>query len=371
MIARTLTIAALASGLFAQESTERRKVDDGWFDVSDFLKEKYGFLPIVMPITEPAIGYGAAGGLLFLSKPLGDAVAGRGRPSLTMLGGMATENGSQAGAIGDMRYWLEDRLQTRVFAVDGSINLEYHGVGEDTVLDRTPLHYNLDPAGVSLDARYRLGESNWWVGLGYNLAEVNVAFEDPSASGLPSFERRTAIGGLVPSVTYDSRDNMFTPTSGSYLETTAGLFDDSLGGDHDFQRVSLIGMHFMELSERWFLGVRADAAATFGTVPFYLQPYVPLRGVPMLRYQGETMASCEVELRWQFWQRFSVVGFSGVGAAWNDFEHYDNSSTAFSWGTGLRYELAREYGIHFGFDVAFGPEENVLYIQVGSAWTRP
>jgi hypothetical protein len=27
--------------------------DDGWLDVSGFLDEKYGFLPVVIPITEP------------------------------------------------------------------------------------------------------------------------------------------------------------------------------------------------------------------------------------------------------------------------------------------------------------------------------
>ncbi|HEY3494662.1 MAG TPA: hypothetical protein VGK73_08260, partial [Polyangiaceae bacterium] len=58
-------------------STEPEKAkdpaDDGWPDMSGFLDEKYGFLPIVMPITEPAVGYGAAGGLLFITKPLGAA----------------------------------------------------------------------------------------------------------------------------------------------------------------------------------------------------------------------------------------------------------------------------------------------------------
>src|SRR5438045_8169006 len=46
---------------------------DGWPDLSAFLDEKFGFLPVAMPITEPAIGYGAVGGLAFLSKSLGDA----------------------------------------------------------------------------------------------------------------------------------------------------------------------------------------------------------------------------------------------------------------------------------------------------------
>src|SRR4051812_15849985 len=85
---------------------------DGWPDMSAFLDEKYGFLPIAMPITEPAVGYGAVGGLAFLSKSFGDAAKGLGRPNITFVGGMGTSNGSW-GAFGiDSRYWLEDHLQT-------------------------------------------------------------------------------------------------------------------------------------------------------------------------------------------------------------------------------------------------------------------
>src|SRR3954468_17175536 len=40
--------------------------DDGAFDVSNFLSTRVGFLPIAMPITEPAVGYGLSLGLTFL-----------------------------------------------------------------------------------------------------------------------------------------------------------------------------------------------------------------------------------------------------------------------------------------------------------------
>ena len=49
---------------------KRRRVSfrhpaDGWFDASEFLDTAYGFIPIIAPITEPAVGYGAVGGLMF------------------------------------------------------------------------------------------------------------------------------------------------------------------------------------------------------------------------------------------------------------------------------------------------------------------
>jgi len=82
VLAVAVLLTSGATRLFAQEKP-KKPVDDGWPDLSSFLKEKYGFLPIVVPITEPAVGYGAAGGVAFLSKSLGQAQAGFGRPDIT------------------------------------------------------------------------------------------------------------------------------------------------------------------------------------------------------------------------------------------------------------------------------------------------
>ena len=90
-----------------------------------------------------------------------------------------------------------------------------------------------------------------------------------------------------------------------------------------------------------------------------------------MRYQGEETAQIEAELRWQFWKRFSLVGFVGGGAAWNDFERLENTQSVVAGGTGFRYEIARKFGIHMGVDLAFGPDNTAVYIQVGSAWMRP
>ena len=36
--------------------------------------------------------------------------------------------------------------------------------------------------------------------------------------------------------------------------------------------------------------------------------------------------------------------------------------------TGFRYLIVRKFGLHSGVDVARGPEDTYLYIQIGSAW---
>jgi hypothetical protein len=346
--------------------------EDGWFDVSGFLDEKYGFLPIVIPITEPAVGYGAAVALAFLSQPLGEARAGFGRPDITLAGGVGTENGSWGLLVGDVRHWLDDRLETQAGLTHLSANLDFHGIGQDARLDKHPLRYNLEPTGGVVRAKYRLGDSTAWAGLGYAFAVTRVTFEAPAGTpALPDFQRESKVGGLTPSFTYDTRDNLFTPLRGTFVEAVVGVFSPALGGDDDFQRLQLTAMQFIPLLSTLYLGLRGDGAATFGDAPFYLRPFIALRGAPIMRYQGDEVASVEAELRWRFWRRFSVVGFAGTGAAWNDAERFHNTQTIVTGGFGFRYEIARKYGIQMGLDIAFAPDNTAVYVQVGSAWARP
>ena len=349
-----------------------RSADDGWLDVSGFLDERYGFLPVGIPITEPAVGYGGAAGLAFLSKPLGEARAGHGRPDISLVGGLGTQNGTWGAVVADIRHWFGDRLQTQAGLAYISANLDFYGIGRDRALEKDPVRYTLEPKGGMVRGKYRLGGSEAWAGLGYVFAATRVTLDEPAGRpGLPDFHRDTNVGGLTPSFTYDDRDNIFTPLRGTFVEAVVGVFSHVLGGDDEFQRVQLTAIQYVPLPHSLYLGLRGDGAASFGDVPFYLRPFINLRGLPIMRYQGEEVAQIEAELRWQFWKRFSVLGFLGGGATWSNFERFDNTQAVAAGGVGFRYEIARKYGIHMGLDIAFGPDNTAVYVQVGSAWARP
>ena len=347
--------------------------EDGWVDVSRFLDKGYGFVPVVVPITEPAVGYGAAVALVFIDKAQRAEQAGFGRPSMTAVGGLATENGTRGLAAGDVRYWLDDRLQTVAAFAYAPINLTFYGIGDGAVR-RNPVDYSLTPIGGVLSAKYRMGaRSRWWAGLGYSYASTEAEFR-PSASlpadAIPA-SGTIRTGGLTPATSFDSRNNGFTPTGGIYAEASCGLYAGWLGSDSKFQRPGAIVMGYVPLHRRLTLGVRGDVTATLGDAPFYFRPFVSNRGVEAMRYQGEEVAQAEAELRWQFWKRISLVGLGGLGSAWNDLGDFRHQETISTYGAGLRYEIARRYGLHLGADVAFGPDDPILYIQFGSAWMRP
>jgi hypothetical protein len=75
-----------------------------------------------------------------------------------------------------------------------------------------------------------------------------------------------------------------------------------------------------------------DLRAARGDVPFYQLPYIELRGIPALRYQGDETAVIEAELRWNATPRWAIVAFAGTG-------HAEESASA--WGAGFRYLVAR------------------------------
>ncbi len=76
-------------------------------------------------------------------------------------------------------------------------------------------------------------------------------------------------------------------------------------------------------------------------------------------------------MRWQFMNRVSAVGFIGAGAAASQFGRMTREQTVTAGGVGVRYEIARKYGVHMGIDVATSRDGTAGYLTFGSAWLRP
>ena len=74
---------------------------DGQLDLSYFLENPRGFLPVPIVITEPAVGYGGGAAGLFLRPRKEAGEEGWARPDISAIGGIATQNGTWAGFAGD------------------------------------------------------------------------------------------------------------------------------------------------------------------------------------------------------------------------------------------------------------------------------
>jgi hypothetical protein len=367
-----IALLALAAGPLGAQDTTKALPDDGWPDLSKFLDKPYGFIPVIAPITEPAVGYGAAAALIFIDKRKGTVVDMR-HPSITGIGGFATEDGSWGGFGGLSRYGFDHKLKWRAAGAFLKLFLDFYGLSDESPLHDAPISYELTGYGGLLGGVYALGKSGLWAGVDYLLghSEVDVTLPGPVPPELGEFNPSATLASLRPSVLYDSRNNVFSPIRGLYAEGSASVFNSAWGSDEEFTRGGLVVLGFVPFGPNLYFGIKGEGSSSTDDTPFYLKPFVTLRGVTAQRIQGKQVADAEGELRWQFWGRLSAVGFIGVGGAWSSTEDRDQSSSVVSGGTGIRYEIARKYGIHMGVDVGFGPDDPILYVTFGHAWARP
>jgi outer membrane protein assembly factor BamA len=235
-------------------------------------------------------------------------------------------------------------------------------------LQGTPRRFALDAPVLVAQGLARIGESDWLAGARYIYLGASARFERnrPAEIALPELESR--IGRISLVVDYDSRDNIFTPSEGSYVEMDLGAARPGLGGSTSFDSVFARAFTYVPLGKTVIAGLRGDGKFTRGEVPFYARPFVMLRGVPAMRYQGRNALVAETEWRYKLDPRWTAVGFAGAGKAYGDAVSFADAKTVGAGGVGVRYLVARKLGLHVGVDIARGPEDTVVYLQVGSAW---
>jgi hypothetical protein len=140
------------------------------------------------------------------------------------------------------------------------------------------------------------------------------------------------------------------------------------GGDFDYVGYEAKYNNFWQVHEKFVLGARLDGTTVNGDAPFIAEPFIQLRGIPMMRYQGESVVTTEVEGRWDFHPRISLVVFAGAGRASRSFDDLGSAGTEATGRIGLRYFMAKVLGLRGGLDVARGPEETAVYLTIGQAW---
>ena len=370
LLAIVLAAATLPAAALSPE--DFRDPGDGRFDTSRFLLDLNGFRPMPLVVTEPAIGYGGGAALLFFSRnapaPGESAPAGRFTPpDITAAGGIRTENGTKAGFVGHLGFSKDGNWRYVGGVARASLNLGYF---LDTPLPggATELGYELDADIVVAEARRRIAGSDWHAGLRYLRADTSSRFDLGRPEAVPARDLDVTLAGLALVVEYDDRDSIFTPGSGTRAQLQATDFDPRYGGDPSFRLFKAALNSYASPYRDLVVGGRLDFRGSSGDTPFYAVPFIELRGIPYLRYQGERVAVAELEARWNLDGRWSLVGFGGAGRASGKEGDLGSTETRWAGGVGVRYKLASAMGLHAGIDVARGPEESAFYLVVGSAW---
>ncbi len=352
-----------------------RDPTDGAFDMSNWLLEHHGFLPVPIVITDPALGYG--GGLMatFFHRPESAPATRTGAdgqpqlipPNMYGIGGMKTENGSKAYAAGAIMHFKEDTWRYLGGVADTDLNIDFYTSGR--LLPERKIAVNMQGVMSLQQLRRRIGQSELFVAGQWIYMDLDPRLENASdRQYLKKLDFEQVSSGLGVQLEYDSRDNSFTPSRGYLFNAEGNFYMPFIGSDVEFQSYRVHGYGYWPLGKQFVLAGRADLRHVEGDVPFYRLPYIDMRGVPSARYQDDNTGVLEAELRWNVTPRWAGIGFAGAGRAWGDRASFSDASTAVSKGVGVRYLIARKLGIYMGLDYAWGPEDQTVIVQMGSAW---
>ncbi len=368
-----------------QEEVQKAKLSfrdtlDNCFDLSDFVINKKGFVPMPIIITEPALGgFGGALAPVFIQPNKPKEVNGKViplPPNATALFGGYTLNDSWA--VGGGRSASIPKWGLR-YAIGGAymnVNMDYY-FHPDKLNKDVEAEFNIRSIPVFFSVTKQLKDPRYSVALRYlfmhNDLEVKTPAAGPLQQKIDDLVRDYLsgdIGKLGVELAYDNRDNVFTPNKGLKTYITADWSNPVFASDYKYGQFEGALYCYFPLRHNLITGTRFDVQQVVGDIPFYIKPFIDMRGVPTARYQGKTTALVELEERWDFKYRWSLVFFGGTGKGFDKFSEFDDAEWAWSYGAGFRYLMARKLNLRMGVDFAMGPEGFAYYLVFGTSWLR-
>lgn len=352
---------------------------DGKLDLSAAIIESGVFVPVPIIITEPALGgFGAGLAPVFIHRKPPRQINGEqvlDRPDVTAVLGAYTANDSWFVGGGRLATLPKYGLRYIVGGGYGDVNMDYY----DTLPSGEDKAFRFNSLGLGLygNLQKELLDPRLTAGLQYRFAKVSMRLLN---TDLPSFITDRTVEGKVsaigPVVEFDGRDNIFTPDQGVKLHAHFTWADDWLGSDYRYGQASgyiysyVPVMQNADTGKGWISALRGDWQQATGDPPFYLLPFVDMRGIPSVRYQGRNTYILESEQRIDVTRRWSATVFGGLAKAFDSYDAAADADLLYSYGGGFRYLIARQFKLRMGVDVAKGPEEWAYYIVFGTVWRR-
>jgi hypothetical protein len=368
-----MLVSALSAGQAAAQAygTPSQIPADAALQMPDWRPHDFSFIPLPIPVSDPAIGDGLAlaAGLLYKA-------GGSERPWTSGAGGLYTDSGSWAALLFQKAYIGADRFRLLGAAGLGEFNVDFYGIGSDAGSRGFAIPISQEANFAVVQGLMRVAPHTY-AGLQYRRIEMATTFdlevppEFPDMD-IPERQRDSQTSALGVSGEYDTRDNEYQPTSGLYGTALWLRAAEALGSDHDYSRAEFEMNGYTTAGQRAVWAWRGSACWAGDAAPFYdicnFGSQSDLRGYVQGRYRDHSMFAVQAEYRRKFSGRFGFVLFAGMGAVAPGFGEMDSENLLPAAGIGLRYEASRRYRVNIGVDYAVGVDSSAFYFRAGEAF---
>jgi len=253
---------------------------------------------------------------------------------------------------------------------------KFWGLGNDTPASNLE-NYAISQYGIFPQLMRNLF-SDFYAGIGY---EFQTVFKfDYDRTGESLFDQENIIGrnggkisgtGLL--ISWDSRNNAFSPSKGLFVQYYMGLYRPAIGSDFNFNTYNLDVRKYFPLTKERVLAFQANLISTNKNVPIRNMANIGsssyLRGYYEGRYTDKNLLAFQSEFRFPVYKRWGMVAFGGFGKVGKVFKEVFNAQHLKpSYGLGVRYALKPREKLNLRVDAGFGKKSSGSYLNLGEAF---
>ena len=358
-----LNVLLVASPSFSQNQ-ENDKINDS---IKSF---KLTAMPVLFYLPETGLGYGALGIGTFRFR---DEPSESYPSSIQMSISRTSKNQLLLWAPYEL-YWNDDKW--RFFGELGFYKYFYnfYGVGIESQEESFET-YEIDFPRLRASLLKEVLPS-FLIGAGYELdIYYNLKFEENGTLDSTNVEGKNnagTISNLGILAVYDTRDHIFQPSRGFFIQASAFTSMDILGSSFSFSKFNIDSRFYQKLKGKHILAVNAFMANTGEGTPFFSLNYLGTnnrsRGFTDRRYLDHAELSFALEYRFPIAGRFGGAAFGSSGTVSNDFSGLFSSRYRNAYGAGIRYTINKKDGIRVRVDYGASEEGGNLYFTVREAF---
>jgi len=178
--------------------------------------------------------------------------------------------------------------------------------------------------------------------------------------------------GIGPILSWDTRNNAYSPDRGGFAEIQFEYFDQHLGSDFNFRLLSVDLRKFIHLSDKEVFALQGLGGFTFGEAPF--RKLEELGGADMMRgyYGGRFTDKCLMAYqaeyrRFLFW-RLGAVAFASTGEVAATPGKFELDGFHYAYGGGVRFALSKEEKLNLRVDYGIAKHSNAFTVQLREAF---
>lgn len=266
------------------------------------------------------------------------------------------------------RYWLKGEIGYYKYF------FYYYGIGPDTRLSDEETYEVAFPR-FRTDALGRVGKNSYF-GVRYWLENHRMLVLDSAGlldSNRPLGWDGGTISGLGSVYILDTRDNVYSASSGYKIELSAMGFHEAIGSEFRYLQANTdFSVFFTPWKKyRHVFGAQVQSETLFGDVPFFalsrLGSARMMRGYYSGRFLDQKQMAAQMEYRFPLFWRLEQTLFASTAFIGNDFDDWALSKAKTAIGSGLRLVLNKNDRIKVRLDVAYGEELN-FYVTFNEAF---